>query len=172
VRELWPRGDSAAIAQRIERPGFCWPAAMRQFMFALGMAAAAASFGCTNGNSGNSGVTGPTPTVVTETFTGSIGQNGTMIHSFTITNSGYSLLAGYTSIGPATVTSLGLGIGAWDASSQTCGLNQTQNDAAKIGSTAISATAPSGPFCMRVYDGGNITDPTVTVTYTLVVEHY
>jgi len=146
---------------------------MRQFMFAVGTIAAAASFGCSNnGNSSNSGLTTPTPTVVTETFTGSIGQNGTMIHSFTINSSGYSLLAGYTSISPATVTSLGLGIGSWDASSQTCGLNQTQSDVAKIGSTAIAATAPSGPFCMRVYDGGNITDPTVTVSYTLVVQHY
>jgi len=146
---------------------------MRQLMFAFGMLAAAASFGCTNnGNSSNTGITGPTPTVVTETFNGSIGQGGTMIHSFTVNNSGYSLLAGFTSISPASITALGVGIGTWDPSAQVCGLNQTQNDAGKIGSSAISATAPSGPFCMRVYDGGNITDPSVTATYTLVVQHY
>jgi len=146
---------------------------MRQFMFALGMLAAAVSFGCTNNSgSSNSGITGPTPTVVTETFNGTIGQGGTMIHSFTVNNSGYSLLAGFTSINPSSVTALGVGIGTWDPNALTCGLNQTQNDSAKIGSSAISATAPSGPFCVRVYDGGNITDPSITVTYTLLVQHY
>ena len=147
---------------------------MRQLTFALGLLAAAASFGCQNNgtSSGLTPTTGPTPAVVTETFTGSIGQGGTMIHSFTINNAGYSLLAGFTSITPTTVTALGVGIGSWDASSQTCGLNQTENTAARIGSTAISATAPNGPFCMRVFDGGNITDPSVTVNYTLQVQHY
>jgi hypothetical protein len=145
---------------------------MRQLMFALTLVAAAASFGCTNNASSNTGITGPTPTVVTETFNGSIGQGGTMIHNFTVNNSGYTLLAGFTSISPSTVTSLGLGIASWDPTGQTCGLNQTQNDASKIGSTAINATAPSGPFCVRVYDGGNVTDPSVTVTYTVQIEHY
>ena len=145
---------------------------MRHLMFALGLLAAAASFGCSNNNNSSSGLTGPTPTVVTETFNGSIGQNGQMIHSFTITNSGYPLLAGFTAMSPSTITSLGVGIGSWDPTAQTCSLNQTQNDSAKLGSTAVSATAPSGSFCMRVYDGGNITDPSVTVTYTLQVEHY
>jgi hypothetical protein len=145
---------------------------MRQLMFALGLLAAAASFGCSNNNSSNSGLTGPSPTVVTETFNGSIGQNGTMTHNFTVTNSGYPLLAGFTSISPATVTALGVGIGIWDPTAQTCSLNQTQNDSAKLGSTGVSATAPSGTFCMRVYDGGNITDSSVTVSYTLQVEHY
>jgi len=89
---------------------------MRQFLFALGTFAAAASFGCTNNgtSSSNTGLTAPTPTVVTETFNGSIGQGGTMIHNFTVNTSGYTLLAGFTSISPSTITSLGLGIGNWD----------------------------------------------------------
>ena len=142
-------------------------------MLALGLFAAAASLGCTNNNSNNNAITGPTPTVVTETFNGSIVQNGTAIHSFTITNSGYPLLAGFSAMSPATITSLGLGIGFWDPAAQTCSLNQTQNDVAKLGNTALSVSAaPSGTLCMRVYDAGNITDPSVTVTYTLLVEHY
>jgi len=130
------------------------------------------AFGCTNGaSSTNSALTGPTPTVVTETFNGTIGQNGTMVHNFTVSNSGYALLAGFTSISPSAVTSLGLGIATWDPTSSTCGLNQTQNDSAKNGSTALSGTAGAGSFCIRVYDGGNIGSDT-TVTYTVQVQHY
>jgi len=126
--------------------------------------------GCSSSSS-TSTPTGPTPTVITESFNGSIGQNGTVIHNFTINNSGYTVLAGFTSITPASVTALGLGIGSWDASSSTCGLNLTQNDTARNGSTAINNTAGAGAFCVRVYDGGNIAAD-VTVSYTVQVQHY
>ena len=143
-------------------------------MFALGMFAATASFGCTNNGTSSNTPTGPTPTLVTETFNGSITQGTTMIHNFTITNAGYTLAAGFTSITPSTIPSLGVGIGVWDPNAQTCGLNQLQNNTATSGSTAISYTsgAPNGTYCARVYNGGGITDPTVAVSYTLQVEHY
>jgi len=147
---------------------------MRHFLFALGVVAAAASWGCTNNNTNNTGITGPTPTLVTETFNGSITQGTTMIHTFTINTAGYTLAAGFTSITPSTVLSLGIGIGVWDPTAQACGLNQLQNNTATSGSTAISYTsgAPNGPYCVRVYNGGGIVDPAVTVNYTLQVEHY
>lgn len=63
------------------------------------------------------------------------------------------------------------GIAIWDPTSSTCGLNQTQDNAAPVGSTAISVTAGSGPLCVRVYDGGNLTAGT-TASYTLQVQHY
>ena len=115
--------------------------------------------------------TSPSATLTTNTFSGSLSQNGTAVHNFSVSSSGYTLLAGYTSISPSSITSLGLGIGTWDSSTSTCGLNQTQLDAAKSGSTALSATANSGSYCVRVYDGGNITSGT-TVTYTVQVQHY
>ena len=132
--------------------------------------AAASGCGGTTGST-TAAITGPTPTVVTETFTGSISQNGTAIFNFTVTNSGYALLAGYTSITPASVTALGLGIGTWDASTSTCGLNQSQNDVSRTGSTALSGTAGAGTFCVRVYDAGNVAAD-VTASFTLQVQHY
>jgi len=127
---------------------------------------------CSNSSDSSlSTVTSPTPTVVTDTFSGSIGQNGTAVHPFTVTSSGYTLLAGYTSISPASVAALGLGIGSWDGTASTCGLNLSQNDVARSGSTALSGTANSGSFCIRVYDAGNLTEG-VTATYTLQVQHY
>jgi len=145
---------------------------MRHLVFALGVLAAAASFACTNNNSNNSAITGPTPTVVTETFSGSLGQNGTYIHNFTVNTSGYTLVAGFTSISPSTVTALGLGIATWHPDTQTCDLNQSQSDHAPVGSTAVTGTAGSGSFCVRVYDGANISDPSVTVSYTVQIQHY
>ena|SRR5205085_2570800 len=143
-------------------------------VFAVPVALTLAALAGCSGSSSNSALTAATtttPTVVTEMFTGSIAQNGTALHNFTVTTSGYSLLAGYTSIAPASVTALGLGIGAWDATTSTCGLNQTQNDVSRSGSTAISGTAGAGSFCLRVYDAGNVAAD-VAATYTVQVQHY
>ena len=99
-----------------------------------------------------------------------------MIHNFTVNNAGYTLAVGFTSITPSTVPSLGVGIGIWDPNAQSCGLNQLQNNTATSGSTAITYSdtngALVGAFCARVYNGGGITDPNVTVSYTLQIEHY
>lgn len=112
-----------------------------------------------------------TLTVVTEVFSGSIGQNESNVHSFTVTNSGYTLLAGFTSLSPSSIAALGLGIGSWDSSTSTCSLNVTQNDTARSGSTGLSGTAASGSYCVRVYDGGNIGAGT-TAAYSVQVQHY
>jgi hypothetical protein len=134
------------------------------------VALALAATACGDSSSDSSSLpTSPTPTIVTDTFSGSITQNGTATHTFSVTTGGYSLLAGYTSIAPANLTALGIGIAAWDGT--TCGLNQSQNDIGRAGNTAISGTAAAGNYCVRVYDGGNIPEGT-TVTYTLAVQHY
>ena len=122
-------------------------------------------------DSSSSSTTTATSTLTTQTFSGSIGQNGTAIHPFTVISGGYSVLAGYTSLAPASVTALGLGIGTWDSSASSCSLNLSQNDAAHGGSTALSGTASAGNYCLRVYDGGNIGEG-VTVSYTVQVQHY
>ena len=148
------------------------PSSHRLLIPLVAIALPAAACGSSSSSSALSTSTSPTPTVVTETFTGSIGQGGTAVFNFTVTNSGYGLLAGYTTISPNTVTALGMGIGAWDSGTQTCGLNQTQNDIARSGSTALSGTAGAGAFCIRVYDGGNIPTADVTASFTVQVQHY
>jgi len=110
-------------------------------------------------------------TLVTENFNGSIEQNGSRVHTFTVTNAGYSLLAGLTSLSPSSITALGLGIGSWDSSTSTCSLNVSQNNTARSGSTGLSATPGSGDYCLRVYDGGNI-PAGVTASYTVQIQHY
>jgi hypothetical protein len=127
---------------------------------------------CGSSSSGST-VTTPTatPTLATDTFAGAIEQNGTAVYPFTVTSSGYTLLAGYTSISPSSVAALGLGIGAWDTSSSTCSLNVSQNDTGRSGSTALSGTPSGGNYCLRIYDAGNI-PAGVTASYTVQVQHY
>jgi hypothetical protein len=136
------------------------------------------SAACASGCGGDSATsptttttTTTTATLVTETFSGSIAQNGVAVHPFNVTTSGYSLLAGYTSIAPASVAALGLGLGTWDATTSTCSLNVTQTDSGRSGSTAISGTANAGAYCLRVYDGANI-PAGVTASYDVRVQHY
>lgn len=129
--------------------------------------------GC--GSSSGSNLTTPTATtsgtLTTDTFTGSLDQNGTAVFPFTVTTAGYGLLAGYTSIAPASVAALGLGIGSWDATSSTCSLNLSQNDTGRSGSTALTGTPGSGSYCLRIYDAGNIPAGT-TASFTVQVQHY
>ena len=120
-----------------------------------------------------SSVTSPTTvaTLVTDNFDGSIEQNGSRVHTFTVANSGYTVLAGFTSLSPSSVAALGMGIGSWDAATSTCSLNVSQNDTARSGSTGLSGTANSGSYCLRAYDGGNI-PAGVTASYAVQVQHY
>ncbi len=136
------------------------------FLIVFALAAGA----CGDSSSDSSSLpTSPSATQVTDSFSGTVSQNGSSIHTFSVTTAGYPLLAGYTSLVPNSIAALGLGIGAWDGSN--CGLNQSQNDASRSGSTAISGTAAAGNYCIRVYDGGNVPEG-VTVSYTVQVQHY
>jgi hypothetical protein len=153
------------------------PISAKQYLLAsLALAALTLMLSACGGSSNASSalpVTTPTVTATlsTETFTGSIARNGSAVHPFVVTTGGYAVLAGYTGLSPASQTALGLGLGYWDGTTSTCGLNQLQNDAARSGSTAVSATAVAGNYCLRVYDGGNIVEGT-TASYTLQVQHY
>ena len=123
---------------------------------------------------GSSPASTTSPTTVlamtTDTFSGSIAQNGTGVYPFTVTSSGSTLLAGFTSISPSTVAALGLGIGSWDSSTSSCSLNISQNDTARSGNTGLNGTPDSGAYCVRVYDGGNI-PVGVTASFTVQVQH-
>ena len=143
----------------------------QRFGFSILAALSVTAFAC--GDSSTTSVTSPTvtPILSTETFDGSISQNGTAVHTFTVGASGYTLLLGYTSIAPSSVPALGVGLGAWDSTTSTCSLNVTQNDSARSGSTALRGTVNAGAYCVRVYDGANI-GSNVSASYSVQVQHY
>jgi len=141
--------------------------AMRQLR-ALSLAAvlALALGACgTEGDSTTS--TAPTPATTTQTFSGTIDQLGSAVHSFTVSATG-TVTIGLTSVGPLATMALGVGMGAWDGVN--CGTSIAQNENARAGSAALTGTATAGNYCVRVYDSGNIPEGW-SVSYTVQVAH-
>ncbi len=140
----------------------------------LALAVTVVSIGC-GGSSGGGGTTptAPAPTVYTETFSGSLTQNGTDYgppdapHHFTIHQAG-NIDATLTDIQPLSTITLGLGLGVWDSNASTCTLQLTSN-AARLNLTLAASVSVAGEICVGVFDVGNIS--TDTITYTVVINH-
>ena len=116
---------------------------------------------------------GPTPTVITSTFTGTLANSGDvpvlrLTHTFTTTYNGTVTLA-LTANQPDAALVVGFGIGSWDATTSTCGPLLAWNNSAAQGASIIG-NGLAGNFCTQVYDVGNLavgaqTNYTLTVTY-------
>lgn len=136
----------------------------------VALAVLAASIGC---GSSSSSTTSPSATTYTETFSGSLTQGGADYgppdspHHFTVHQAG-NIDATLTDIQPLTSITLGLGLGLWDSTAQTCNLQLTSN-AAKLNLTLAGSVSVAGELCVGVYDVGNIS--TDTITYTVKVNH-
>jgi hypothetical protein len=136
----------------------------------------AGSAGC--GSSSSPAAPAPDPTIISETFTGTIGPLGTDSHTFTV------VYAGGTSNASITVTSLvtvanqtpqaitiGVGFGSLNNGVCTAALTIP---AAAIGAELQTTTSPflAGGYCVLVFD--NPAAPTVPepLTYTIKVNHF
>ena len=82
--------------------------------------------GCAN-SSDSSALASPssTLTLVTENFSGSIDQDGTAVHPFSVTNTGYTLTAGFTSVGPLATMALGMELARGTARPAACRSRKT-----------------------------------------------
>lgn len=108
--------------------------------------------------------TTPTPTNVTETFSGTISVNGAATHSFVVSTSG-SVTAGLASVTPDSAAVLGLSLGTWNGA--VCQV-VLANDKAQQGSVVIGTASSLGNLCVRVYDPGTLTQP---IGYEVQVVH-
>jgi hypothetical protein len=109
----------------------------------------------------------PSPANKTETFSGSFGQGGSVVHSFAVSAYGPITIT-MTSVGPLASMGLGVSLALWDGSN--CGAALITNINAKAGTDVLTGNVQATNYCVRVYDSGNI--PTGwTVTYTLDVKH-
>jgi hypothetical protein len=108
-----------------------------------------------------------TPATVTETFSGTFGQLGSVNHAFAVSAAG-SITMRLTSVTPLTTLAIGVAIGSWDGTN--CLNVNTKNDNAKSGATALSGTITPGNYCVRVYDSGNLPVAS-SVTYSIDVTH-
>jgi hypothetical protein len=111
--------------------------------------------------------TTPTPTV-TETFEGTVTQNGKAEFSFPVPTPGDVTFV-LATVAPLSTLTLGFGGGMWDASANTCTLNLTYTSV-RQGSYFIANAPVAGTYCVRVWDVGNITE-SLTVTVTVAVIH-
>jgi hypothetical protein len=109
----------------------------------------------------------PTPATITETFTGTFEQGGSVIHSFPVSAYGPITIT-MTSVGPLATMGVGVGLALWDGSN--CGISIITNVNAKAGAEALSGTVSTGNYCIRVYDSGNVPSGW-TVTYGVSVLH-
>jgi len=149
---------------------------MRRLRMVAGMLALTVSFvsiGCGGSSPSTSTPTAPAPTTYTETFSGGLTQGGTDYgpadspHHFTIHQAG-NLDATLTDIQPLSTITLGLGLGVWDSTANTCTLQLTSN-AARLNLTLAASVSVAGELCVGVFDVGNIS--TDTITYTVVINH-
>jgi len=107
------------------------------------------------------------PANTTDTFQGTLGQTGSINHIFAVAANG-TVTVSLTTVTPLSTMSLGVAVSTSDGTS--CLTPITQNSDARAGSVALTGTATTGNYCVRVYDSGNI-PPSTDVSYTLQIVH-
>ena len=108
--------------------------------------------------------TPPTPTTITDTFTGTINENGAASHNFLATTVG-TVTATLKALTPDAEMVVGFGVGTWNGT--VCNVVLARDRA--VQSTVIYGNVnASGELCVRVYDVGSVVD---TVDYTVEVIH-
>jgi hypothetical protein len=123
---------------------------------------------CGGGNSPSTLSTSPTPTIISEDFTGTVAISGNDVHAFTVALSGGQVNAILTAAGPPSTIYMGLGIGT--PSGSTCALLTNGAVVTPAGTAAqLTGTLNAGSYCVMVFDAGNQTAP---VTYAVTVNHY
>ena len=105
-----------------------------------------------------------TPTVVTETFAGTVTRNGAQTHSFATSASG-EVRATLTTLGAEEGTKIGLALGAWNGSS--CAIVIAKDDAVQA-NVVIGQVSALGQLCVRIYDVGALTQ---SANYEITVAH-
>ena len=105
----------------------------------------------------------------TDTFTGTLSQNGAFTHVFTTTTLG-AVTVTITSLAPNTAQIVGLSLGVWNgtACSTSPATGGSATDVATTGSTITLNATAAGNLCARLYDVGFITTP---VLYTMQITH-
>lgn len=110
----------------------------------------------------------PTPTVYTETFTGTLGAGGYNFHPFIVSVSGTVVLT-LSTVTPDAAQPLGFDIGTWDGTS--CNPIFGTGSRAAVQGYAFAGTSIVANFCARLYESDAKFPADTTVTYSIKVEH-
>jgi hypothetical protein len=138
---------------------------LRRIACGILLSASAALAGCGDTTTGPT----PTPTEVTETFSGTVNPAGGATHSF-VTLLGGPIKATLTAVGPDATKNVGFSLGTFNSTLNVC--TAVLDNPAALQGFQFSATASTiGEYCVRIYDNGNITTDGVPYTYTVTVIH-
>jgi hypothetical protein len=122
---------------------------------------------CGDGGDSTPNFVQPTPTIVTENFTGTVAVGSSDTHAFTVAAAG-QLNVTLTAAGPPPTIFMGIGVGT--PSGSQCQLLTNGSTAAPAGTTAqISGTVSAGNYCVTVFDVGN---QTAAITYAVTLTHF
>ena len=111
--------------------------------------------------------TAPTPpTMVTDTFNGTLTINGAQTHSFTTQSAG-NLTATITTLAVESGVSVGISLGIFTPATNTCQI-VVDNGAASQTTRITGQVSSSGSYCVRIYDAGRLT---ASANYTIQMEH-
>ena len=124
---------------------------------------ALAGIACDSGENTPTTPTTPGPTI-TETFAGTVTQNGAATFTFNTSVSGI-VTATLKSIAPVATAQIGLALGTWNG--VTCAVVLT-NDRITAGLAVTGQVNAAGSLCVRIYDVGQLTE---TSTFEVVVVH-
>ncbi len=109
--------------------------------------------------------TQPTPpATVTETFSGTLNQNGAVTHPFPTGLAG-TVTATLITVAPDSTTVIGMSLGTWNGA--VCQIILA-NDQATQGTVVVGTVSTFGSLCLRVYDVGSLTQAT---SYEVQVIH-
>jgi len=112
--------------------------------------------------------TAPAPTIITETYSGTLIPASAGTFSFT-TLTGGSVIATLTTLGPDNTKTVGFSLGTFVTASKTCTVVM-DNVSATEAFAFTAQTSSIGTYCVRIYDNGTRTDST-PYTYTISVAH-
>jgi len=127
-----------------------------------------AAVACNDSSSDSTTPTLPTTPTLTETFTGTLTQNGAATFPFGVNAAGpvTATLANLQPVDGSAPVAVGLGLGTWNGA--ICNVTLS-NDASLSSATVPAQAAQLGNFCVRIYDAtGQVTVPE---TYTITVFH-
>jgi hypothetical protein len=105
--------------------------------------------------------------LLTKTFSGTVTPGGAVAFNFTVTNPG-AINATIATMSPISSLTMGLTIGSWDATNQSCP-QQVFSDAARVSQTLSGTPQSAGEYCVGIYDVGNLQQPS---EFSLTVTHY
>ena len=110
-----------------------------------------------------------TPQTFTDTYTGTLSQNGAFTHIFTIQTLG-SVTVSILNLSPNSSQIVGLSLGVWtgDSCSTSPQTGGSASDTATTGSSITLNATAAGNLCARLYDVGFVTQP---VLYTIQITH-